>query len=117
MLRPEDRVGSTIEIDGVSYRTGPIIGTGQVGIVYLLTNLATGLSDQVLKISRLHDSELVPQLHHGLRHALEHIIEDPDRVIRICERLMTLDPYSDVAPFNKAVALMVKGDFTSALKQ
>ncbi len=114
ILTPEQHVGATIELEGVPYRIDSILATGGTMVVFSLTNLHTGKSDQVLKILREHFDPR-PRLAEALTDALQAVQDDPDRVVKICDMLLALDPSSEVAAFDKGVALMVKGEGERAL--
>jgi len=84
-------------------------------VVFSLTNLETGKSDLVMKIPRAEFDERAV-LEEALADALKALDRDPDRVIKICDRLLVSDPFCDVAAFDKGVALMAKGENGAAIQ-
>lgn len=114
-LTPEQHVGATIELEGVPHRIDSILATGGTMVVFSLTNLHTGKSDHVLKIPR-EQFDPRPRLEHALKEALQGVQDNPNRVVKICDMLLELDPNSEVAAFDKGVALMVKQEADRALE-
>jgi len=111
---PEDYVGSTTTMDGVEYRYDGIEAIGSKFVVFRLRNMATNTVDQVAKIQRMEFDARGPLLE-ALPIAMEELTKNPDRVIRICERLMNLDPTIEAAAFDLGVARYEKKEVAGAL--
>lgn len=111
----EDYLGRTFESDGVSREVDSINAIGSKFVVFNLRNSTTGEIDQVLKV--LH-SEFDPKrpLIEAFPEAANNMKRDPARVIRICERLLELDPTEETWAFNKGVAHLTKQEIPEALE-
>jgi len=110
--RPEDWIGRTVESD---HRVEAIEAIGSKFVVFRLLNLRTGQIDRVLKVPR---QEFDPRksLVEALHPAIKDLSRNPDRVIRICDRLLAMDPACEAAAFNMGVALLAKQDTNAALE-
>jgi len=108
---PEDMIGS-IEW---GRRVESIEAIGAEQVVFNLLNLDTGEIDMVLKVNRSKfDPERV--LFDRLRVASENIETDPDRVIRICDKILQFSPGNAAASYYKAVAMTIKGELEQSLE-
>lgn len=112
---PEECIGNVENIDNVSYRWESIRAVGSKFVVFDLRNLKSGEIEKVVKVPREKFDPRVPLLH-ALPEAMDHVDQDPDRVIRICERWLELDPREETAFFNKGVALMKKNKIAQAVE-
>jgi tetratricopeptide (TPR) repeat protein len=110
---PESFIGQIINSNGQQHRIEGIEAIGSKFVVYRLLNLATDTVDQVCKVGKEEFDPRVP-LMNGFRDAMSKEY-DADRFIRICERLMVLDPESEAWPFNLGVAHHKKNDLPRAL--
>ena len=111
---PEDYLGSTMMKDGVEYRLDGIEAIGSKFVVFRARNVATNTVDLVAKVPRSDFDPRQPLLE-ALPIALEDLTQNPDRVIRICERLLNLDPTIEAAVFNLGIARYAKKDIAGAL--
>jgi len=110
--RPEDYIGRRI---GTDHQVESIEAIGSKFVVFKLRNLKTGMTDQVMKVPR---TEFDPQaaLWQALPEALRGMRGNPDRVVRICDRLLAIEPKSEAAAFNKGVALLAGKQPAAALE-
>jgi tetratricopeptide (TPR) repeat protein len=111
---PEDYLGTTMMINGVGYRLDAIEAIGSKFVVFRARNTATNTVDLVAKMPRSDFDPRQPLLE-ALPIALKDLDQNPDRVIRICERLLKLDPTMEAAAFNLGIACYQKKDIASAL--
>jgi tetratricopeptide (TPR) repeat protein len=110
--RPEDWIGGTVEPD---HRVEGIEAIGSKFVVFRLLNLRTGQIDQVAKVP-LEEFDPRKSLVEALHSAMKDLSRNPDRMIRICNRLLAMDPACEAAAFNKGVALLAKQDANAALE-
>jgi tetratricopeptide (TPR) repeat protein len=113
--KPEDWIGSTMNLDGIEYRLDGIEAIGSKFVVYRARNCATNDVDKVAKVPR-QDFDPRQPLFEALPIALNNLEKDPDRLIRICDRLLQLDPTIEAAAFNLGVARYEKEDIVGALE-
>jgi tetratricopeptide (TPR) repeat protein len=111
---PEDFIGTTFVSNGIEYRLDGIEAIGSKFVVYRARNMATNTVDLVLKMPRT-DFDASKPLLEALPIAMEDVAQNPDRVIRICERLLSLDPGIEAAAFDMGVAYYDKKDIPRAL--
>jgi tetratricopeptide (TPR) repeat protein len=111
---PEDYLGTTTMINGMEYRLDGIEAIGSKFVVFRARNVATNTVDLVAKMPRSDFDPRQPLLE-ALPIALKDLDQNPDRVIRICERLLNLDPTMEAAAFNLGIACYQKKDIASAL--
>jgi hypothetical protein len=104
---PEDYLGSTMMINGVEYRLDGIEAIGSKVVVFRARNTATNTVDLVAKVPRSEFDPRQPLLE-ALPIAVKDLDQNPDRVIRICERLLKLDPTMEAAAFNLGIACYQK---------
>ncbi len=110
--RPEDYIGKMVEPD---LQVGSIVAIGSKFVVFKLRNLRTGKNDEVMKVWKVEFDPRTPLLE-ALPKAMEELRDNPDRVIRICDRLLALDSSMAAAAFDKGVALLVKDQPSAALQ-
>src|SRR5689334_10106199 len=110
--RPEDYIGKTVESE---HRIESIEAVGSKFVVFKMRNLKTGEVDRVLKVLREVFDPRAP-LFKALPAAMKDISRNPDRAVRICDRLLTLDPANEAAAFDKGVALMASKKPDAALE-
>lgn len=110
--RPEDCIGKIIE---QNHRIEAVEAIGSKYVVFRLRNLTTDNIDQVLKIPRITFDPRGPLLE-ALPQAMQDLAHDPNRAIRICDRLLALDPANEAAAFDKGVALLAKKEPAAALE-
>jgi len=111
---PEDYLGSTMMIDGAEYRLDGIEAIGSKFVVFRARNVATNTVDLVAKMPR-EDFDPRQPLLEALPIALKDLDQNPDRVIRICERLLKLDPTMEAVAFDLGIACYEKEDIAGAL--
>jgi hypothetical protein len=109
--RPEDYIGKVIESD---LQVDSILAVGSKWVVFKLRNLRTGESDEVMKVWKEEFDPRTPLLE-ALPQAMDDLSRNPDRVVRVCDRLLALDPTIEAAAFDKGVALLVKEEAHAAL--
>lgn len=110
--RPEDYIGATV---GEDHRIEGIEAIGSKVVVFRLVNLKSGQIDQVAKVP-LEEFDPRTPLIRAIHGAMKDLRRDPDRVIRISERLLAIDSKCEAAAFNKGVALLVKKETSAALE-
>jgi tetratricopeptide (TPR) repeat protein len=112
-VKPEDLLGTTMDMNGEKVRLTAILGSGAEKVVYELTNLATGKADTVLAYFRANfDPEY--RFFQELRNAITE--QDNARIVRLSERFLEHFPDSEPAAFNKAVGLLMRGSHEDALQ-
>jgi hypothetical protein len=99
----------------LSYRVESILARGSRKVVFSLRNQTSGEEDRVLKIANAAFDPKQPLID-ALPIAAVDLRSNPDRIIRICTRILHLDPRAEFAAFNKGVAHLVKMEFSLALE-
>lgn len=110
---PESYIGGVI--DNGTHRIDSINAIGSKFVVFNLRNIKSGEIDQVAKILKEEFDPRAPLLK-ALPQAAADMTRNPDRVIKICDRLLKLDPTIEAAAFDKGVAHDVKGETAPALE-
>lgn len=112
---PEDYVGRTIERGDGARRIDSINAIGSKFVVFDLRNLASGEIEEVLKVPRSAFDPMRPLIA-AFPEATRNAERNPDRIIRICNKLLELDPSQEAAAFTKGVAHLMKQEIPEALE-
>ena len=110
--KPEDYIGSLV---GSTHKIDSVLAIGSKFVVFKTRNLKTGEVDQVAKILLEVFDPRTPLLA-AMHEVMAGVGHNPERVIRLCDRLLLLDPNMEAAVFNKGVALIAKKDYGAALE-
>ncbi len=108
---PEDMIGEVLDFGETKGRLTSILGSGAEGIVFEVTDVATGSTGLVAKFSRASFDPRMA-LNREIKDAMEH--GDWDKILRFCDRLLMRIPDAEEAAFNKGMAHMVRHEFDAA---
>ena len=111
MSSPWELVGTTLELNGTSYFVESLIPVGDDGIVYAMEDPRG--KRVAVKIAR-KASDPLPGLFSDLYEAMPELLKTGQTApfINICDRILELDPNSDIATFNRASAFLMDNNLS-----